>query len=157
MAVPMTPDQVRVLPLAELERTYERPAAAPLALPRGVWQGEFLCYVDAAGARRAWVQFLDGLAFERTPFGVDFDTRAWWFFRPDLRIGHFEVSTGPSLWRNTETLRLRYQRSYLPGFVKRRLYDEIKPLSDSALLGLGGLNQHRGEGDHFFFLLSKVR
>lgn len=153
----MTPDQVRVLPLAELERTYEQhPAMQPLVVPRGSWRGEFLGYVDSPGASRRWVRFLDGLAFERTPFGVDFDARTWWFFRPHVRVGYFDVSTGPSKWRDTETLRLRYHRSYLPGFVKHRLYDEVKPLSSTALLGLGGLNAGRGVGDHFYFLLTPL-
>ena len=156
MAVAMIADQVRVLPLAELERTYEQSDSSPLVAPRGTWRGEFLTYVDSPGSHRRWVRFLDGVAFERTAFGIDFDARAWWFFRPDLRIGHFEVSTGPSRWRNAEVLRLRYPQSYLPGFIKHRLYDEAKPLSPTVMLGLGGLNEKRGMGDHFFFLLTSI-
>ncbi len=153
----MIADQVRVLPLAELEKTYEQHRGMqPLAMPRGSWRGEFLGYVDSAGARRKVVRLLDGLAFERTPFGVDFDARTWWFFRPDLRIGYFDVSTGPSRWRQAEVLRLRYTHSYLPGFLRRRLYDEVRPLSPTVMLGLGGLNAERGQGDHFFFLLTPV-
>jgi hypothetical protein len=153
----LTADQVRVSPLAELERTYEQHAAElPLVMPRGSWRGEFLSYVDSPGAKQRVVRLLDGLAFERTPFGVDFDARTWWFFRPDLRIGFFDASAGPSRWRNAEVLRLRYLHSYLPGFVKRRLYDEVKPLSPTVLLGLGGLNAERGRGDHFYFLLTPV-
>ena len=33
------------------------------------------------------------------------------------------------------------------------LYDELKPLPDGSVLGLGGINGERGSGDHFFFLL----
>jgi hypothetical protein len=33
------------------------------------------------------------------------------------------------------------------------LYDEVKMLSPSLCLGIGGINAARGRGDHFFFAL----
>lgn len=151
----ITADQIRVSPLAELERMFALPV--PAVAPRGVYVGEFLTYVESPGARKRWVRAIDDLAFGRTRFGVDFDASAWWFFRPSLLAGHFALSTGRSRWRDTDVLRLRYNRSYLPGFLKHRLYDEVKPFSDGTVLGLGGLNYERGEGDHFFFLLTPLR
>jgi hypothetical protein len=36
------------------------------------------------------------------------------------------------------------------------LYDEVKPLSRDACLGIGGVNAGRGAGDHFFFVLERT-
>jgi hypothetical protein len=50
-------------------------------------------------------------------------------------------------------LQLHYDVSRLP--IRRVLYDEIKPLADGTILGLGGIDAGRGEGDHFFFELRR--
>jgi len=71
-------------------------------------------------------------------------------------MGHFQTQVGESRWRDTDAVSLRYQRSRLPRFVRDVLYDELKPLSADLVLGIGGINQDRGAGDHFFFALEKV-
>ena len=40
--------------------------------------------------------------------------------------------------------------------VRGMLYDELKPLADGRVLGLGGINAGAGEGEHFFFELSPM-
>jgi len=139
--------------VGELEQIYrEAPMARP---PVGWFRGKFLRWLPTPGARRLSVRLADGLLFQTLPFGVDFDRRLWWFVRPPLGVGRFEVSAGPSRWRDTETLRLRYHSSRLPRPVRALLYDEVKPLSDHVCLGLGGLDAGPGEGDHFYFLLTR--
>ena len=140
-----------LLELEELWRTSE-PGPAPL----GCFRGEFLRFIDAPGARRLHVRALDTLGFRTVPFGIDFDRGRWWFGHPRLRVGHFTLSEGPSRWRNTLSQRLDYSVSRLPGAVKDQLYDEVKQLTGSLALGLGGLNAGPGEGDHFFFALRRL-
>jgi hypothetical protein len=101
------------------------------------------------------VRAADWLLFEKPRFGVDFERRVWWFVKPSLAAGRFEVSQGPSRWRPCDTLRLTYQTSRLPGAIRNLLYDEVKPLGPDLLLGLGGTNFETGEGDHFFFSLAR--
>jgi hypothetical protein len=92
-------------------------------------------------------------AFKYGPFGVDFDRSLWWFQHPRLALGAFSASAGRSRWRATETLRLDYGSSRLPAVVRDRLYDEVKPLSETLCLGIGGVNAPRDQGDLFFFAL----
>lgn len=144
-------DELLHADLATLERVY---ATSPLAAaPRGVWRGRYLRTLRTPGARRPEVRLLDYLLFERTPFGIDFDVRRWWFWLPLARIGRFEISEGPSRWRDCQALRLTYGASRLPGPVRDQLYDEVRPLAPDLCLGLGGLNRDVDQGDHFFFLL----
>ena len=150
----MSTDLLRGRSLAELENLYVT-TRTPGAAPRGSYAGEFLCWVDSPGARRPDVRALDTLMFRAVRFGVDFDAQRWWFVRPSLRAGRFRVSAGRSRWRDTETLRLEYDVSRLPRFVRTRLYDEVKPLADGLVLGLGGINREAGVGEHFFFALTR--
>lgn len=62
---------------------------------------------------------------------------------------------GPSRWRDTEAVTLHYERSRLPAPIRGVLYDEVKPLTDTICLGLGGINAERGDGDQFFFALER--
>jgi hypothetical protein len=101
------------------------------------------------------VRAVDWLLFDAPPFGIDFDTRCWWFGRPRLQAGRFRASPGPSRWRDTPTLRLEYDVSRLPRPVRALLYDEVKPLDGERCLGLGGIDADAGEGDHFFFSLER--
>ena len=135
--------------LEELERTYrEAPLGPP---PSGLYQGTFLYWLPPS---KKWhVRLMDTILFERTRFGVDFDRRLWWFVRPALAAGRFEMSEGPSRWRRADTYRLEYGVSLLP--VRGMLYDEVKPLGDGVCLGLGGVNAPAGEGDHFCFALTR--
>lgn len=90
------------------------------------------------------------------PFGIDFDARRWWFLHPRLAVGRFELCQERSRWRDTDALTLRYHPSRLPGPLRDVLYDEVKPLGDDLLLGLGGLNWEVGRGDHFYFALTRL-
>lgn len=92
--------------------------------------------------------------FERLSFGVDFVRRTWFFVHHAVRMGRFRIEPGRSRWRDTDTLRLRYDVSRLP--FRGLLYDEVKPLGDGLCLGLGGIDFDRGRGDLFFFLLEAV-
>lgn len=136
--------------LAELEALY---ASAPLLpLPRGRFDGRYLAQLQSPGARAWTARVIDTVAFGWTPFGVDLDTRRWYFFHPRLKAGHFRVVPGPSRWRDTEALQLHYDVSRTP--LRALLYDELKPLADGRILGLGGVDRERGLGEHFFFLLT---
>jgi hypothetical protein len=94
--------------------------------------------------------------FKWTPFGVDFDTRLWFFWHAALAAGRFEPRPGRSRWRDTEAVGLHYHVSRLPGPVRGVLYDEVKPLSADLCLCIGGINAPRGQGDHFFFALQRL-
>jgi len=72
---------------------------------------------------------------------------------PRSAAGSFRIDEGPSRWRDTRVLRLHYDRSRLP--IRAILYDELKPLAGGRILGLGGIDAARGEGDHFFFELTR--
>ena len=137
----------------DLESLWARPAE--LSAPRGVYRGHMLMRLDNPGARRARWRWGQTLAFDWTPFGIDFDRRLWFFFSPVLAAGRFDARPGPSRWRETSAIGLHYQVSRLPGPVRRVLYDEVKPLSTSMMLGMGGINDVRGKGDHFFFALTR--
>lgn len=135
--------------LDDLERTFAE--AELLPLPGGLVRGHFLGYVDSRGARRPHVRALDTLMFRALRWGLDLDDQRWWFEHPRARAARFRVVEGPSRWRDTRVLQLHYDGSRLP--FRGVLYDEVKPLADGRILGLGGIDAPRGEGDHFFFEL----
>ncbi len=139
--------------LAELEALYlARPV---LPLPAGLLTGRLLGWLDAPEARHPlWRPLLTGM-FELAPFGVDFDRRRWFFGHRRLQVGRFEASPGPSVWHPTETYRLGYEGSRLPGPIRGLLYDELKPLSDRLCLGIGGLNPSGRPAAVFFFGLER--
>lgn len=137
--------------VADLEALYVE--ARPVSVPRGCYRGVHLAWLDTPGARHPVIRPLQHLGFRLLPFGVDFSRHRWFFFHPALGIGRFVAEAGRSRWRDTETVRLRYEVSRLPGFVRALLYDEVKVLSPSLCLGIGGINAPRGRGDHFFFAL----
>lgn len=120
--------------------------------PRGVFEGRFLCWVEKPPLALFAV---DSVLFRAIRFGIDFDRGHWWFIRTAVAAGRFRTSWGPSRWRNTDALRLEYDVSRLPGPVRRLLYDEVKPLTDDAGLGLGGVNRDGQEAAHFFFSLTR--
>lgn len=126
---------------------------SPLA---GLWRGHVLRRLDHATARRPLWRWSEQLGFEWLPFWVDFDRSEWCFVTPALRVGRFEAHAGPSRWRDTEAYALRYERSRLPRPLRRVLYDEVKPLDDRWVLGLGGIDAGRGRGDHFHFVLERA-
>lgn len=144
----MTAAQLQGSPLEVLERVYrEAPARRPAARRFG---GEALCRVDTRFARSPAASALL-FPFEHLSFWVDFVACTWAFVHPLVRMGSFRVDLGASRWRDTQTLRLRYDASRLP--FRRILYDEVKPLSDDLCLGLGGIDFDRGTGDLFYFVL----
>ncbi len=138
--------------LSELEALYVSSPLLPL--PSGVYRGEYLLQLGSRGAQTFAARVLDTIAFSWTPFGIDFTSRRWYFFHPRLQAGHFRAEPTRSRWRETDAVRLYYDVSRLP--IGHLLYDEVKPLADGRVLGLGGVNGERNQGDHFFFMLTKV-
>jgi hypothetical protein len=148
----MTLARLRRCTLVELEALYATPR--PVSTPAGIFRGIHLAWLDTPGARHPVIRPLQHLGFRLTPFGIDFTTYRWFFFHRRLAAGRFTADVGASHWRDTETVRLRYDVSRLPGPLRALLYDEVKPLSSTLCLGLGGINAPRGRGgDHFFFAL----
>jgi hypothetical protein len=143
-----TADELRASSLDDLERLYRQAALGPI--PRGRFRGEALARVGSRFARSPLVTAML-LPFERARFGIDFGARTWFFVDERVTLGRFRVDPGRSRWRETETLRLRYDVSRLP--IRALLYDEVKPLDESLCLGLGGVALPTGRGDLFFFLL----
>ena len=137
--------------VAELEALYTEPR--PVSVPAGIFRGVHLAWLDTPGARHPVIRPLQHLGFRLAPWGIDFTTQRWFFFHRQLAAGRFTADVGTSRWRATETVRLRYDVSRLPGPLRALLYDEVKPLSATLCLGLGGINAPRGRGDHFFFAL----
>ena len=144
-----TAPELRGSPLEVLERLYRDAPARPAPARR--FRGEVLHRIASPYARR-WSSAAVLLPFARLRFGVDFGSGAWFFVHPRVQLGHFRVEAGPSRWRDTQTLQLHYDVSRLP--FRGVLYDEVKPLSDTLCLGLGGLD--REPGDLFFFLLEDL-
>lgn len=142
------------LPPDELERLFARPLET--LMPSGVFRGRWLRRMENPVAKRPVWRWSLKVAFEWTPFGIDFNRRLWFFFGPRLVMGRFDPRAGPSRWRDTDVIGLHYERSRLPKPVRRILYDEIKPLSEDLVLGIGGVGAGSGAGDHFFFALEKM-
>ncbi|MCZ7686683.1 MAG: hypothetical protein M5U28_51215 [Sandaracinaceae bacterium] len=149
------PCELDGLSLAELERLYAHTSA--IEVPEGRFAGRVLGRLENRGARRLRWRATQIPMFEWLPFGVDFDRSRWFFVKPSVLVGRFEARVERSRWRDTEVVTLRYEASRLPRAVKSVLYDEVKPLSDELLLGLGGVSAREGEGDHFFFALTRLR
>ncbi len=148
MTMTMTREALRRSSLDELEAQFCQAIMGPVPTQR--YRGEVLHRVDTPFARTLTASLLM-LPFERMGFGVDFSERDWFFLDPRLHLGRFRMEPGPSRWRDTSVLRLVYDASRLP--FRGLLYDEVKPLSDSLCLGLGGINRGPGQGELFFFLL----
>ena len=96
--------------------------------------------------------------FEITPFGITFNadgTGIWYFFNPALAVGNFAMRAEASQWRKTQCVTLNYETAALPGPVRDILYDEVRVLSENHCLGIGGFKGPAGDGDNFYFLLSR--
>lgn len=148
----------RAKPLSELETIFM--SAAPLAYPvPGNYAGTWLKRIENSGTYKPFNLISQWLMFEITPFGITFsadNTGIWYFFNPSLAAGNFVMQNGPSLWRDTLAVALNYETAKLPGFVRGILYDEIKVLGPDHALGIGGFKGSAGDGDNFFFLLTRV-
>jgi hypothetical protein len=141
--------------IAELEALFlETPDRE---LPQGAFRGLTLARLDNRGARKAIHRASQKLLFEWIPWGVRFRSErgVWFFFGERLRAGSFVARLDRSRWRDTRAYGMHYEVSRLPRLVRTRLYDEVKPLSDDLMLGIGGTNEERDDGDHFFYVLAR--
>jgi len=145
---------LRSMTIDELESLWRRPVGA--SVPRGVYRGRVLKRIDHPTSRHPLWRLTERVGFEWAPFGIDFDRRLWFFGSPHLAAGRFEPRRQGSRWRDTDAIGLHYGVSRLPRPIRRHLYDEVKPLSKHWMLGIGGINAERGEGDHFFFALERL-
>jgi len=147
--------ELRGAGLDRLEALYAR--AQDLSQPpRGLWRGTTLRRLQNPGARRALYAGSERLLFEWIPWGIDFDRGRWFFFHPALGAGSFELRAQRSRWRQTDTFGLHYERSRLPGPIRGLLYDEVKPLSPAWMIGIGGIDAGRDQGDHFFYVVERI-
>lgn len=143
--------------IEELEALYRD--SPLLALPqRGTYRGVYLKRLNNPGANGRSYRWFQWAMFDLTPFGLNFHDGwgDWYFFHPALAVGKFVPRSERSRWRDTPTHTLNYESSRLPAPARRVLYDELKPLSDELMLGLGGVNAGRDQGDHFFFALQRT-
>jgi hypothetical protein len=138
-----------------LEEIY-RASEHPLEIPRGMFRGTTLARLDNRAARAPFHRSIQWLLFEAIPWGIDFDANKWFFFRRDIAAGSFIAQPARSRWRDARVLTLEYHPSRLPGPIRTRLYDEVRPLGPDLCLGIGGINEGKDEGDHFFFALERV-
>lgn len=141
---------------SELERLWLEPRDLTHP-PRGAWRGTVIGRIDNAGARRPLHRVGQHLLFERMPWGIDFDRARWFFHHRRFAAGHFRIEAQRSRWRDTESFALHYEISRLPRPIRAVLYDEIKPWEPDRMIGIGGVNAERDEGDHFWFVLDRVR
>jgi len=143
--------------LSELEALYQQPGES--AIPTsGSYKGTYLKRLDNPSANKKINRITLWAMFDLTPFGLNFypEYGDWYFFNPSLAMGRFSPSVGPSRWRQAETIRLNYQVSGLPKLIRSILYDEIKPISENILLGIGGFNAEKGAGEQFFFAIERI-
>jgi len=155
VATDWTLDELRGMSERHLDSVYRR--RVELAPPRGVYRGHVLSWIDHETSQRPLWRWSERFGFSWTPFGVDFDRRLWFFWSTRLAMGRFEPRVHRSRWRDTDTVGLHYEVSRLPAFVRSVLYDEVKPLSERWLIGIGGINAGAGVGDHFYFALERMR
>jgi hypothetical protein len=141
-------DALSTLSLPQLEALYHGPLGSA---PTGDHSGEFLQFVDSRGGRARRYRAMSTAMFRWPRWGVDFERRLWWFGSRRFALGRFRVERGRSRWRDAEVLQIHYDESRLPTGVRGQLYDEIKPLPDGRILGIGGIVS-RGEPLDLFFL-----
>ena len=148
----------RAKPAAELDAIFSAPGAARLPQP-GNYKGTWLRRIENAGTYKPFNLISQWLMFELTPFGITFNADAtgiWYFFNPALAAGNFAMCAEASKWRNTQCATLNYENAGLPGPVRDILYDEVRVLSDNHCLGIGGFKGPAGDGDNFYFLLTRL-
>ncbi len=108
------------------------------------------------GTKMPAPRLLEYIGFEIAPFGIDFRSNCWYFFSPRMQAGRFTPTIRESRWRSTNVVTLEYGVSKLPRRMRNFLYDEIKPISETLCLGLGGINAEKDAGDHFYFVLERI-
>ncbi len=146
-----TAEELHQLSIGELEQIFCE--TCPVELPYGCFKGRHITRLNNPGAKLPLSRVLEFLGFEVAPFGVDFRSNRWFFFSSLIQAGRFAPQVSRSRWRPTDVVSMHYNVSRLPGPMRNFLYDEVKPLSDTLLLGLGGINRELNMGDHFFFTL----
>jgi hypothetical protein len=142
----------------EIESLFGRDDAS-IRLEPGNYNGTWLRRIEHAGSYKPFNLVSQWLLFEMTPFGITFrrdNTGIWYFFNPLISAGEFVLREEKSRWRDTRALTLNYENANLPAPVRAILYDEIKPLSNLHAIGIGGFNEPAGQGDNFYFLLTRV-
>ena len=141
----------------ELDAIFTAPGTARLPA-EGNYRGTWLRRIENAGTYKPFNLISQWLMFEVTPFGITFHsdgTGIWYFFHPVLAAGNFVMHSEASRWRTTQCVTLNYENAALPGPVRDILYDEIRVLSDDHALGIGGFKGPAGDGDNFYFLLTR--
>ncbi len=68
---------LQAAPLSRLEALWTRPVELPP--PAGIYRGHVLRRLDNPTARRPLWRVSQTLAFDWTPFGIDFDHQLWFF------------------------------------------------------------------------------
>lgn len=150
--------------LPELENIFAAPAkmAYPTA---GCYAGTWLRRIENSGSYKPFNLISQWLLFEITPFGITFNSESadgaarngiWYFFHPAFATGNFHMVAGQSRWRNTPAVAMNYGAAELPAVVRNMLYDEVKPLTVNHCIGIGGFDAPTGDGDNFYFLLTRV-
>ncbi len=150
--------EFRAKSAAELDAIFCAAGSALLPQP-GSYKGTWLRRIENAGTYKPFNLVSQWLMFELTPFGITFHSDAsgiWYFFNPALAAGNFVMRSENSRWRTTQCATLNYETSALPGLVRDILYDEVKVLSDRHCLGIGGFKGPAGDGDNFYFLLTRI-
>jgi hypothetical protein len=124
----------------------------------GEYRGTVLKRLNNPGANNRFNILSQWALFDLSPFGINFyhGRGNWYFVHPKLTTGEFRWRRQTSRWRDTETIGLHYDGSQLPNVIRNLLYDEVKPLSGSLMLGIGGTNADVNQGDHFFFALCRT-
>ncbi len=152
----ITMDYLKTCNMTQLEELYARDG--DITIPTsGSYKGVYLKRLSNPGADNLFNRVSQWAAFDAMSFGLNFypDYGDWFFYHSSVAMGRFTPRIEQSRWRDTNTITLNYQVSKLPSPVRNVLYDEIKPMTDSLLLGMGGLNRDRDVGDHFFFAIVK--
>lgn len=142
----------------ELEALYLHNDA--FAIPtEGTYRGRYLLRIDSEASRNWFYNFVVYACFQTRHFGLNFfrDHANWYFHHKSLAAGYCAPTTQRSRWRDCDVIALDYAKSRLPAPIRNLLYDELKPLSDTLLLGMGGANlKNRSKGDLFFFCIELV-
>ena len=148
-AAAMTVEDLADMSLSQLEQVWSELPCAPL--PTGLWQGAYLAELPMSRPKR----FLARALFKRRLFGINLDAHKWWFRDASSTLVEFAPRPGNSRWREADVIQLHYERTG-PILFRTMLYDELKPLNENCILGLGGSNHDDARGTWFFFTLSRV-
>jgi len=148
-AAAITPDELAQMSMGQLEQVWSMYPCAPL--PGGMWQATYLEEFPMTPTKKLLARAL----FKWRLFGLDLNTHKWWFKDATRAVVEFDPQHGPSRWRDADVIQLHYETTG-PRLFRGMLYDELKPLNENCILGIGGSNQDNAQGAWFFFALSRV-